>query len=686
MACLRISPAPSQLQPFTGSAPLPSHLYPQRKLHDAQDAHSAAADSHSSAATALAARLRDVERALGEAQAAARAAREGEAAARAAATDRDLRLAEAAGGLKQVEAQRASAEAGKAALAEQLAAEQRQRQELAAAVEQLQARLAAGVRGLEAEGEARQRAEAAAAAAREALADEQKRRALDEAAWERRLRELQEDAGARLATREAKATAAAERAAAEAAAALEDSRRQLTKRLYLAEGEWAKRLQASAADWGALRWAGRGTDRLALRAEVAGGNAGFSIPAEPPRTVPAIDQQPLILLPSAAARLDGVGAEWAQRCEADKAAWAAERTRLQHEMEARLAEAAAAQAAAVEETKQAYRRRLAAAEAKAEAAVQATERVWQQRLEAATARAEGERQATADGQAAAAAQREQQLVSQLAAAQQGAAASLAEQDKTWALRLAAAEERGLKVGACRGGVCFHTSIMILVNTQTSMAPRTNRPTPAGAPCAGAAVRRARARRRAGGRRGAGHAARAAGGACGGGVGARGRPGAAGDQAGAQARYGGQGYRWVAGVDQASCLSVASNASRPLPCPCLLHCGHPSQLSCCARWRRLRPRARESAGGARRWRVLCRWAGSVNGARGPRWLPVGQGMPSHDVSSALPPAYSWLLRAVACLPSPLATCDFWRLQEASAIFRRELADKNQQLELLRQELK
>ena len=120
-------------------------------------------------------------------------------------------------------------------------------------MEQLQARLAASTQGLEAEGEARQRAEAAAAAAREALADEQKRRALDEAAWERRLRELQEDSGARLAAREAAGAAAAERTAVEAAAALEDTRRQLTRRLYLAEGEWAKRLQASAADWGALR-------------------------------------------------------------------------------------------------------------------------------------------------------------------------------------------------------------------------------------------------------------------------------------------------------------------------------------------------------------------------------------------------------------------------------------------------
>lgn len=233
----------------------PLFLALQRKLQDAQDDLHTAADSHSAAATALAARLRDTEKALGEAQAEARAEREAAAVAAAAGADKDQRLAEAAGGLRQLEHQRATLEVSKVALAEQLAAEQRARHELATSAEQLQSRLATSTQGLEgrlvAETEARQQAEAAAAAAREALADEQKRRALDEGAWERRLRELQEDAAERLAAREAAAVAAAERAAHEAAAVLEGSRRQLTKRLYLTEGEWAKKLQTSSADWGA---------------------------------------------------------------------------------------------------------------------------------------------------------------------------------------------------------------------------------------------------------------------------------------------------------------------------------------------------------------------------------------------------------------------------------------------------
>lgn len=76
----------------------------------------------------------------------------------------------------------------------------------------------------------------------------------------------------------------------------------------------------------------------------------------------------------AAARLDAQGAEWAQRCDADKAAWAAERVRLLEEAEARLAEARQFAAAALEEAQQRFRRKLAEAETKSAAAVQATER------------------------------------------------------------------------------------------------------------------------------------------------------------------------------------------------------------------------------------------------------------------------------------------------------------------------
>lgn len=73
--------------------------------------------------------------------------------------------------------------------------------------------------------------------------------------------------------------------------------------------------------------------------------------------------------------------EWAQRCDADKAAWASERARLLEENsaslcegEARLAEVHRSAAAAVEEAQQRYKRKLAEAEAKAAAAVQVTER------------------------------------------------------------------------------------------------------------------------------------------------------------------------------------------------------------------------------------------------------------------------------------------------------------------------
>lgn len=75
-----------------------------------------------------------------------------------------------------------------------------------------------------------------------------------------------------------------------------------------------------------------------------------------------------------AARLDAQGAEWVQRCDADKAAWATERARLLEEGEARLAEVHRSAAAAMEEAQQRYKRKMAEAEAKAAAAVQATER------------------------------------------------------------------------------------------------------------------------------------------------------------------------------------------------------------------------------------------------------------------------------------------------------------------------
>ena len=82
----------------------------------------------------------------------------------------------------------------------------------------------------------------------------------------------------------------------------------------------------------------------------------------PPRPLPA------------AARLDALGAEWAQRSEADKAAWEAERHRLVQEAERRLAEAEAAHAAGVEEVAQLWRCKLAAAEAQAEARVLASDK------------------------------------------------------------------------------------------------------------------------------------------------------------------------------------------------------------------------------------------------------------------------------------------------------------------------
>ncbi|PRW57326.1 P-loop containing nucleoside triphosphate hydrolases superfamily isoform 1 [Chlorella sorokiniana] len=381
-----------------GAALLADTLALKRKLQEATDGLHSAADNHSTQASALSRQVQEAERRAEQAVAEARTAREAGTALQAAVAARDQQLVEQAAVLRQAEQRRDALEVAAKALREQLAAEQRARQEAAAVAESQQARATGSTQQLEgrlaAEAEARQRAEAAAAAAREALADEQKRRALDEAAWERRLREVQEDAAERLKVREAAATAAQDKAVREAAAALEGTKRQLTKRLYLAEGEWARKLQQSAADW--------------------------------------------------AARLDAQGAEWAQRCEADKAAWAAERARLLEEAEARLTEAHRSAAAAVEEAQQRFRLKLAEAESKAAAAVQATERAWQQRLEAAGTKAAAERQAGADSLAAAAAQREQQLLAQLAAAQQEAAAKLAEAEKEWTLKLAAAQERALK--------------------------------------------------------------------------------------------------------------------------------------------------------------------------------------------------------------------------------------------------
>ena len=237
----------------------------QRKLQAAQDGLHSASEAHAAQASALAGRLRDTERALAEAQAEAQAGRNTTAGLQAAAADSGRQLSEQAGELKRLDAQRAAAEARYAALLEQMSGDQRVLKEradtaealrgrLAAEVGALQGRLAAEVEALQgrlaAEADARQQAETAAAAAHDALSDEQKRRALDERTWERRLRELQQDAAERLATREAAWAAQQERAQREAATALEDLRRQLTKRVYLVEGEWAKKLQAAGGEWG----------------------------------------------------------------------------------------------------------------------------------------------------------------------------------------------------------------------------------------------------------------------------------------------------------------------------------------------------------------------------------------------------------------------------------------------------
>lgn len=226
----------------------------QRKLQAAQDGLHSASEAHAAQASALAGRLRDTERALAEAQAEAQAGRNTTAGLQAAAADSGRQLSEQAGELKRLDAQRAAAEARYAALLEQMSGDQRVLKERADTAEALRGRLAAEVGALQgrlaAKADARQQAETAAAAAHDALSDEQKRRALDERTWERRLRELQQDAAERLATREAAWAAQQERAQREAATALEDLHRQLTKRVYLVEGEWAKKLQAAGGEWG----------------------------------------------------------------------------------------------------------------------------------------------------------------------------------------------------------------------------------------------------------------------------------------------------------------------------------------------------------------------------------------------------------------------------------------------------
>ena len=323
MKCTRAAPAVHA--PSVHTSPTRSL---QRRLQDAQDGLHNATDGHAAEATALAGRLKEVERTLAASQADGKMALAAAATADAATADAKRALAQRADALAAEQQARATLAEQAAALQAELSVAQRQRGELTAAAQELQARLEAAAKQAEArvatEGEARQRAEAATAAAREALADERQRHALEAAAWERRLREAQEGGAARLAAREAAWEAERGKAVKEAAAGEEETRRTLTKRLYLAEGEWAKKLQHASTEW--------------------------------------------------AARLDGLGAEWAARAEADKAAWAAERARLAEEMEARLAEAEAAQEAAVDEARQRGRRKLAATEARAAEAAVAADR------------------------------------------------------------------------------------------------------------------------------------------------------------------------------------------------------------------------------------------------------------------------------------------------------------------------
>ncbi|KAI3437955.1 hypothetical protein D9Q98_000399 [Chlorella vulgaris] len=373
-------------------------LQSERQLQEAQDGLRSAADGNSAQHTAVASRLKEAEQEVAVSHKEAKAVREQVAALQALVVDRKRGLAEQAGALQRLEKQRGQLEAANAKVAKQLAAAQSQAKEAAAAGEQAKRLHAAATRKLEEqlskEAETRQQAEQDAAAANDALADEQRRQSLEVRAWERRFRELQQDAAERLQAREAAWATQREAAQRETVAAVEKVRRQQTKRLYLAEGEWALRLQQSSAEW--------------------------------------------------AAKLDAVNAEALQRCKADKATWEAHRAQLLRDVTSKLAEAEQAAQAAVEQMKQHYRRKLAAAESKAAEAAQIVDRVWQQHLEASAGAAQRELQAAVDRAAVTAAQQGQQVACLVAAARDASAAKLADLDKQWGGRVAAAEERGLR--------------------------------------------------------------------------------------------------------------------------------------------------------------------------------------------------------------------------------------------------
>lgn len=531
----------------------------QRKVQDAHDGLRGASDAASAQHGALAGRLKDLEQALAEAQAEARGARQDAAAAQAAAGDRGRLLEEATAALRHLEARHSAAEAGRATAEQQLAAEQRAKAELSTAVEQLQGRLSASASEAEArlaaEADARKQAEQACASAREILADEQKLRALDRKDAAERLAAHEASAAAAAERATAAAAAAADRAAAAAAAALDEAKRGLKKRLYLAEGEWAQRVQATAADW-------------------------------------------------------------AQRCAAEEAARAAERAQLLHDMEARLGQVAAAQAAAVEDTKATYRRRVAVAEDKSAAATQAADRVWQQRLEAAVERAEREGQAAVASAARAAAQREQHLQAQLAAAQEGTAGRMAELDKQWALCLAAAEERGLRVsgeGTQCAGHPLQSAVAGLQRRQPPLCPPCHLPvrTPPPAPQERHELERQCADRLHAQERAAAEAqaalrssleARLAS--------ASERVGAIAQRQDRQERKRGEcmggarlgGWRrLVPCMTSPALLAACRRASLCIPLSTLL-----PQPSCCARLPPWRPASRASGAGARRPTPPCRW--------------------------------------------------------------------------------
>jgi chromosome segregation ATPase len=226
----------------------------QRQLQEAQDGLRSAADGNSAQHTAVASRLKEAEQEVAASHKEAKAVREQVAALQALVVDRERGLAEQAGALQRLEKHRGQLEAANAKVAKQLAAAQSQAKEAAAAGEQAKRLRAAATRKLEEqlskEAEARQQAEQDAAAAKDALADEQRRQSLEVRAWERRFRELQQDAAERLQAREAAWATQREAAQRETVAAVEKVRRQQTKRLYLAEGEWALRLQQSSAEWG----------------------------------------------------------------------------------------------------------------------------------------------------------------------------------------------------------------------------------------------------------------------------------------------------------------------------------------------------------------------------------------------------------------------------------------------------